>query len=454
MLAVAEPFLERNMHPTIIVAGYIQALDDALKILSEIATPIDASDDKRLTEIVHTCIDTKFSARWGNMISDLAVKAAKCVTIELPNGKKEIDIKRYAKVEKIPGGDFDECAVLNGVMLNKDVTHPKMRRIIKNPKVVLLDCNLEYKKGESQTNVEVMKEEDWEALLKEEEEEIQKMCNDIINVGADLVFTEKGVSDLAQHFLMKKNISVIRRVRKTDNNRLARVTGAHIVNRTDELTADNVGTLARLFKIDKIGDEYYCYITECDNPKACTILMRGASKDVLNEIERNLQDALNVARNVLVESKLLPGGGATEMEIAARLNEKAKSIEGIKQWPYKAVAVGLEVIPRTLAQNCGADVVRTITDLRSRHALAGEGRFWGIDGNTGKVVNVEQAGIWDAYAVKQQVIKTAIEAAAMILRIDDVVSGIGKKGGAGGGAPRGGAAPDDQVEAFGDSRDG
>merc|ERR1719446_1660807 len=187
------------------------------------------------------------------MISDMAIKATQTVCVVKPDGRKEIDIKRYAKVEKISGGELSECEVLDGVMFNKDITHPRMRREIKNPRVVLLDCPLEYKKGESQTNVEVTKESDWEKLLQQEEEEVKKMCDDIIRVKPDLVITEKGVSDLAQHFLLKANISCIRRVRKTDNNRIARVTGATICNRTEELAESMVGTMCGRFSIKKIA---------------------------------------------------------------------------------------------------------------------------------------------------------------------------------------------------------
>merc|ERR1719399_2097083 len=262
------------------------------------------------------------------MISDLALKAVQTVVIVKPDGRKEIDVKRFAKVEKIPGGEISDCVVLDGVMFNKDITHPRMRREIKKPRVVLLDCPLEYKKGESQTNVEVQKEEDWEALLKQEEEEVKRVCDDILKVKPDVVITEKGVSDLAQHFLMKANCSVIRRIRKTDNNRVARITGATICNRTEELQESDIGTRCGLFEISKIGDEYFTYMTKCESPKACTVLMRGATKDVLNEMERNLHDAFNVSRNLLLNPKLLPGGGATEMELSMRLKEKAKTIQG------------------------------------------------------------------------------------------------------------------------------
>jgi T-complex protein 1 subunit gamma len=326
-----------------------------------------------------------------------------------------------------------------------------MRRLIKNPRVLLLDCPLEYKKGESQTNVEVTKEDDWEKLLMQEEEEIRKICDDIMKVKPDVVITEKGVSDIAQHFLLKANISVVRRIRKTDNNRVARVTGAMICNRTEELSENVIGTRCGLFEVKKIAEEYFCYLTQCQDPKACSVVLRGASRDVLNEMERNLQDAFCVARNIILEPKLLPGGGAIEMELAARMKEKAKAIEGTRQYAYRAVADALEVIPRSLAHNCGADVVRVMTDLRARHSSAG-GLNWGIDGNKGTVADVKELGITDTFAVKKQTLRTAIEAAAMMLRIDDIISGLSKKQRGGGGGPAAHDAPDD--ETFGDARDG
>jgi T-complex protein 1 subunit gamma len=448
MLGVAEPLIEKKIHPTVIVSGYMAALEDGLEMMKSLAYDVDTNSNEAMREIVGAAIDTKFSSRWGHLISDLAIKAVKTVVITKPDGRKEIDIKRYAKVEKISGGELSQCEVLDGVMFNKDITHPRMRRMIKNPRVLLLDCPLEYKKGESQTNVEVSKEADWEKLLMQEEEEIRKICDDIIKVKPDLVITEKGVSDIAQHFLLKANISVIRRVRKTDNNRIARVTGAVIQNRTEELSESCVGTACGLFEVKKISEEYFSYLTQCQDPKACSVVLRGASRDVLNEIERNLADAFNVARNIILEPKLLPGGGAIEMEMAARMKEKAKSIEGSKQFAYRAVADALEVIPRSLAHNCGADVVRVMTDLRSRHAAQG-GLNWGVDGNKGTVADVKELGILDTFAVKKQTLRTAVEAAAMLLRIDDIISGISKKKQGGGGQQQ---AVDD--ETFGDARDG
>jgi len=355
---------------------------------------------------------------------NLALKAVRTVSLDVGGGKKEVDIKRYARVEKIPGGEIEDSEVLDGVMLNKDITHPKMRRRIENPRVMLLDCPLEYKKGESQTNIEISKEEDWNRILQIEEEQVKAMCDAIIALKPDLVITEKGVSDLAQHFLVKANITALRRVRKTDNNRIARATGGTIVNSIFSATSSDIGTHCGLFEISKIGDEYFTFLTKCKDPKACTILLRGPSKDILNEIERNLQDAMGVARNVIWNPRMCPGGGATEMAVAVGLERRAKSVEGVAQWPYRAVAEAMEVIPRTLIQNSGNSPIRVLTQLRAKHAEGtdGSGSSWGIDGDNGKVVDMKEYGVWEPLAVKAQSIKTAVESACLLLRVDDIVA--------------------------------
>ena len=236
----------------------------------------------------------------------------------------------------------------------------------------------------------------------------------------------RGVSDLASHFFVKAGITAIRRIRKTDNLRIGKVSGATVVSRPEELQETDVGTGCGLFELRKMGDEYFMFLEQCRDPKACTILLRGGSKDVLNEFERNLQDAMQVARNVVFEPKLLPGGGATEMAISAGLAERAKSLEGVEQWPFRAVGQALEVVPRTLAQNAGADVVRVLTELRAAKQ-GGRNPMLGIDGNTGKVADMQKIGVLDPFAVRTQVIKASIEAACMLLRIDDILSGMKNK---------------------------
>jgi T-complex protein 1 subunit gamma len=255
------------------------------------------------------------------------------------------------------------------------------------------------------------------------------------------VITEKGISDLAAHFLVKANISALRRVRKTDNNRISRATGATIVHDMDDLKESDVGTQCGLFHVDKLGDEYFSYLVDCKDPKACTVVLRGASKDVLNEVERNLQDAMSVARNVMFDHRLVPGGGAAELAMAQALYVKARSIEGVQQWPYRAVAEALEVIPRTLAQNCGANTIRVMTELRAIHAR-GES-YVGVDGILGVCADMRTVGILEPLTVKAQTLKTAIDAACLLLRVDDIVSGIKRRkdadapGAQQGGAPEG-----------------
>ncbi|KAK6346930.1 T-complex protein 1 subunit gamma [Orbilia brochopaga] len=433
ILAQALPHLERQIHPVTIIQAFKSALSDALEVLEKISVPVDVSSDEEMLKVISSSIGTKFVSRWSELMCDLALRAVRIVASDLGGGKKEIDIKRYAKVEKIPGGQIEDSRVLDGVMLNKDITHPKMRRRIENPRVILLDCPLEYKKGESQTNIEISKEEDWNKILEIEEQQIKTLCEHILALKPDLVITEKGVSDLAQHYLLKGNVTALRRVRKTDNNRIARAVGATIVNRVEDLQESDVGTKCGLFEIEKIGDEYFTFITKCKDPKACTILLRGPSKDILNEIERNLQDAMSVARNVFFSPRLSPGGGATEMAVAVKLAELAKHVEGVQQWPYKAVADAMEVIPRTLIQNCGASPIRVLTQLRAKHA---EGdHTWGINGDTGKIADMRDYGVWEPEAVKLQSLKTAVESACLLLRVDEICGAkSGKQGGGGGGA--------------------
>jgi len=443
ILASALPHLERNIHPVVIIRAFKRALAEALSIIDRICITVDVTNDAEMLKLIKTSIGTKFSSRWSPMMCKLALQAVRVVSTE-ENGRKEVDIKRYARVEKIPGGAIEDSRVLDGVMLNKDITHPKMRRRIENPRIILLDCPLEYKKGESQTNIELAKEGQYERFLEIEEEQIKASCEKILQFKPDLVFCEKGVSDLAQHCFLKANVTAIRRVRKSDNNRIARATGATIVNRVEDLRENDVGTQCGLFHVEKIADDYFTFLTGCQDPKACTIMLRGPSKDVINEIDRNLADAMAVARNVVFDPRLAPGGGATEMAISVGLAAKSKTIEGVEGWPFKTVGEAMEVIPRTLIQNCGGNVIRTLTELRARHAN-GEHEY-GVDGDTGKITDMKTIGLYESAAVKVQIMKTAVESACLLLRVDDIVSAKRPRRQDGGGAP--------QTMAAGDGGDG
>jgi len=421
VMSAAQEFLEDNMHPTKIINAYRRALDDIEEFLNGYARTIDPNDDAEMKKMVQSSLGTKFISRWMDLACEMAIKAVRTVHMT-ENGRTEIDIKRFAKVEKVPGGSIEDSVVLNGVMMNKDITHPKMKRRIEQPRILLMDCGLEYTKGESQTDMELSKETDFARILELEEAYIKELCDDIIALEPTLVITEKGISDLAQHFLAKAGISAIRRVRKTDNLRIARACGATIVSRTDEMSENCIGTDAGLFEIKKFGEEYFTFITECKDTKACSIVLRGASKDVLMEVERNLQDAMQVARNIMMESKVVPGGGACELAVANHLSNKAKLIQGEEQFPFKAVSKALEVIPRTLSQNCGANTIRTLTELRAKHT-GDAGKTMGVNGTTGKIADMNDLGVWEPLSVKLQVYKTAIETATLLLRIDDIVSG-------------------------------
>lgn len=428
LLSTSEQFLQDGLHPTLIISAYRKALEDILEALkTKVAVPVDLSNEDKLIEVLTSCIGTKFLGQYGEFACKLAIKAVKTVYLE-ENGRKEIDIKRYARIEKVPGGVIMDSEVLDGLMFNKDVVHPRMKRQIENPRILLLDVGLEYKKGESQTDVELSRVNDFSRMLQIEEEYIQNICEKIASFKPDLVITEKGVSDLAQHYLMKNNISCLRRLKKTDNVRVARISGATIVNRIEELREEDIGTKVGLFEVRKIGDEYFSYLINCKEPKACTVVLRGASKDVLNEVERNLQDAMCVCRNIMLDPLLVPGGGAVEMAVGKVLSDKADSITDITQGPYRSVAKSLEVIPRTLIQNCGGDTVRQITALRAKHAVVdADNKTWGVDGEAGKLVDMNELNIWEPLAVKMQAYKTAIETAVLLLRIDGIVSGTKKR---------------------------
>ncbi|KDN35651.1 hypothetical protein RSAG8_11394, partial [Rhizoctonia solani AG-8 WAC10335] len=432
VLAHTLPLLERSIHPVRIIAGLNAALATALDTVNRIAIPIDTNSEAEMLALIKTAIGTKFVARWSDLMCSLALKAVRTVT----------EGGEITQIEKVPGGTIEESQVLSGVLINKDITHPKMRRRIANPRIVLLDCPLEYKKGESQTNIEISKEADWARILEIEEEQIKKICEKLIEFKPDLVITEKGVSDLAQHYLLKANITALRRVRKSDNNRIARATGATIVNRVEDLRESDIGTQCGMFYIEKMGDEYFTFLTECTSPKACTILLRGPSKDILNEVDRNLADAMAVARNVVLNPRLIPGGGAVEMAVARALTEGSavgvggteRKVAGAAQGAvFKAVADALEVIPRTLVQNAGGNAIRVLTELRAKHA-AGE-HTWGIDGNAGKIADMKTYGLYESASVKIQTLKTAIEATRVLLRVDDIVQATRKDKSSGGGAP-------------------
>ena len=420
ILAVIEPLLNMNIHPHVIVAGLRKALEDSLAHLNKIKRPINNQSDEEMLAIIKSAIGTKFLVKWSDLIAKLALDTVRLIRTE----DGHIDLKRQVRIERIPGGELEDSKVLHGVMINKDVVHSHMRRHIDNPKVLILDSGLEYRKGESITTIEITGENDYADVLAEEEAQVRQMCQEVIATGCNLVVVEKGISDLACHYLAENGITALRRFQQVQLDRIAACTGAKVVTRTQDATAADLGTKCGVFDCRKIGDEFWSFFDECENPKACTMLLRGPSKDVLLELFHIMDDALKVAKNLMSEPALLPGGGATEISVATALKENAKKLDSTESMSYGAAAVAFEVIPRTLIQNCGASTMKILTELKSVHAADPSKNTIGIDGMTGKIADMAQIGVWDTYSVKANAYKTAFECAISLLRVDDIVSGI------------------------------
>ncbi|PPQ86430.1 hypothetical protein CVT25_008088 [Psilocybe cyanescens] len=352
-----------------------------------------------------------------------------------------VNIKRYARVKKIHSGEIEESRVLSGLFLNTDITHPR---------ITLLDCPLEYKICESRTNMEFSEEGDWARAQEIEEEQVRVLCEPGFGCYGEgdvwcvllLLFLSPSLIHLSPcvYVNTNNNISPPSQTsrstysRNSDNNRIALAVGTTIVNRIEDISESDVGTGCRLFRVEKIGDEYFTFLTECRAPKARTILLRGPSKDILNEIDRNLADAMSVACNAFFNPTFCPGGGAPEMAISVGLQQKARKgvVQGLGTWLYRAVADAMEVIPRVLIQNSGGNVIRVLTELWAKRAN-GE-HSWGVNGDTGKIVDMKEYGLYESASVKIQTLKTAIKAARMLFRVDDVVQAVRKEQEGGGGA--------------------
>lgn len=457
VIAMAEPLLNCGIHPILITQGYQKALDFLLSEAEKFSFKIDIEGIEALglksdaanhiMTVLKNSLSTKFVSRWMDLMCNLALEAVSIVARgrgaethrnvtsrendEGDDGHTEapvdIDIKRFCRIEKIPGATVEDCCVIDGVVLNKDVIHPDMRKYIENPRIILLDCPLEYKKAQSMMNVELFQgKSDLGDILKVEEDYIRTHVEKILSFKPDLVITEKGVADQATHMFVQNGVTVLRRVRKTDNVRLAAVSGATIVNRVEELRESDVGTYAGLYELQKIGDEFFSFIHKSGGKaSACTIVLRGASKSTLLEIERNIQDAMHVCRNIILDPRLVAGGGCFEAHLSTALSKYADTLVGKPQLVIKAVAKSLEVIPRTLLQNCGGNIIRVITELKAAHTSDPNCQL-GVDGITGLLVDCKERGIWDPLSTKLQVLKAAIENACMILRVDDIFSCDGK----------------------------
>ena len=417
LLGKAEELIEKNVHPTIIIDGYKKAAEKALEILDQIALKIDPTDKEFLMKVAMTSMASKLVAEHREYLAKLAVEAILQVAEKTEEGYR-IDVDDV-KVEKKPGESLTDTKLIKGIVIDKEVVHPGMPKRIENAKIALLNCPLEIEKTEFDAKINIDSPEQMEAFLKEEERMLQEMVDKIAAVGANVVICQKGIDDAAQHFLARKRILAVRRVKKSDMEKLSKATGGRIITNLDDMTEADLG-YAALVEERKIGDDKMVFIEGCKHPKSVTILIRGGTERVIDEAERSIHDALCVVRDVVEEPKVVAGGGAPEIEVARMLKDFAESLPGREQLAVMHFAEALESIPVTLAENAGLDPIDILSELRARHD---KGEKWaGVGVHEGEVINTFEANVIEPVSVKKQVIKSATEAATMILKIDDVIA--------------------------------
>jgi len=417
LLGKAEELIEKNVHPTIIIDGYKKAAEKALEALDQIAIKVDPTDKEFLTKVAMTSMASKLVSENREYLAKLAVEAILQVAEKTEEGYR-VDVDDV-KVEKKPGESVTDTKLIKGIVIDKEVVHPGMPKRVENAKIALLNCPLEIEKTEFDAKINIESPEQMEAFLKEEERMLQEMVNKIASVGANVVICQKGIDDAAQHFLARKKILALRRVKKSDMEKLSKATGGKIITNLDDMTEADLG-YAALVEERKIGDDKMTFIEGCKHPKSVTILIRGGTERVIDEAERSIHDALCVVRDVVEEPKIVAGGGAPEIEVARILRNYAESLPGREQLAVMSFAEALESIPVTLAENAGLDPIDILSELRARHD---KGEKWvGVGVHEGKVIDTYQTNVLEPVSVKKQVIKSATEASTMILKIDDVIA--------------------------------
>ncbi len=419
LLKNAEDLLEKEIHPTIIARGYRMAAEHAIEVLHKIAEPVTEKDTALLTKIALTAMTGKGAEASKELLSEIAVRAVRQIMEIDAKGKPFIE-RDYIKIEKKVGGSLEESELVQGLIIDKEKVHTAMPRQVVNAQIALLDCAIEIKSTETDAKIQISDPSQMQAFLDQEERMIQTMVKKIVETGATALFCQKGIDDYAQHLLAKSGIVAVRRIKKSDMDALSRATGARVVSKISDLSKQDIGK-AGLVEEVRVGDENMVYVKECKNPKAVTILIRGASDHVIDEVKRAMEDAIGDITATIAMGKAVAGGGAAEMEVAKALHDYATKLSGREQLAVQAFASALEVIPRTLAENAGLDPIDTLTALKNAHD---KGQKWGgLDVFTGKVVDSWKAGVIEPLKIKTQAVSSASEVAVMILRIDDVISG-------------------------------
>ncbi|MEP6574908.1 MAG: thermosome subunit beta [Nitrososphaeraceae archaeon] len=434
LIEKAEELISKDVHPTIIVDGYRKSAIKAIEILSNLAQKIDGGDKSQLIRIARTSMQTKLVSKESNELAEIVVNAALQVS-EKFDSQYKVDIEDV-KVEKKAGGSLKDTKLIKGIVLDKEVVHGGMPKRVEKAKIALINSALEIEKTEFDAKINISSPDQMKMFLEEENKMLMTMVDKITKSGANVVICQKGIDDIAQHYMAKANILAVRRVKESDMTKLSRATGARIVSNLDDLSSKELG-LADLVEERKVETDKWVFVEGCRHPKSVTILIRGGSQRVVDEAERSIHDALMVSKDVLERPAIVAGGGSPESYTAGKLREWSNSLSGREQLAAEKFAESLEVIPLRLAENAGMDPIDTLTELRSKQL---KGSKWsGIDVRNGKVTDMSKLDIVEPLSVKEQIIKSATEVASMILRIDDVIASS-KSGGppGGGGMPPGG----------------
>ena len=436
LLSRAEELIDKNVHPTTIIDGYKDAAEKALETLDKIAIKVDLTNPDILVKAATTSMASKLVAEYKEYLADLAVKAMLEVT-EKQGNKWRVDVDDV-KVEKKTGASLGETCLVNGIVLDKEIVHTGMPKRVEKARIALIDSSLEIKKTEYDSKLNIESPDQIEAFLEQEEAMLQEMAEKIIRTGATVVICQKGIDDMAQHFLARKGMVAIRRAKKSDMEKLAKATGGKIVSKLDDITSKDLG-FAELVEERKIGDDKLTFIEGCKNPQSVTILIRGGNQRLTAEAERSLHDALCVIRDIILEPKVVAGGSAPELEISSVLRKYAESLSGRESLAVKVFAETMETITEILTESAGLQPIDVLSELRAKHEKA---ETWaGIDAREGKIQDMSKKGVYEPVTVKKQIIKSATEAATLILKIDDVIASGKMKappGPPGGGMPGGG----------------
>jgi len=417
LLGKATELMEKKVHPIVIIDGYRQAEEEALKILEKISEKVDPKDKAVLKKVSMTTMASKLVNQYSDYLSEVAVDAVLQVAEE-SNGGYEVDLDNI-KIEKKPGASLTDTRLVQGLIIDKEVVHDGMPKQVKKASIGLLNAAMEIEKTEFDSKIAIETPEQMQAYLDQEEQMLRDIVGKVKDAGINVLLCQKGIDDMVQHFLAREGIFASRRLKKSDMEALAKATGAKVVNSVDQLSAEDAG-YAELVEERKISDDKMIFVEGCKNPKAVSILIRGGTERVVDEADRSIHDALCVVKDVVQEPKIVAGGGAPEIETARLLRDFAEKLAGRERLAVVAFADALEVIPITLAENSGMDPIDAISEMQSAHA---KGNKWvGVNGYTNKVADLSKINVYEPMVVKAQAIKSATEAATLLLKIDDIIA--------------------------------